>query len=673
MTDSPGSTRAHNEPGKVERALAHPLAFLTTAAILLVTFGWTFLANAGRVAPTKDPAYYTWRTDGLLALKPSVLLGITGPFNVFSSGYRVSSIVLMGLIRRIAGVGSLQAPSILVVGIPIVTALLLAGFAYRRFRDPLVFHAVALGSASLLLTPPFVGYLDNILCLFFLAAALCFIEGTRDSWPARIGFGALLLAASFTHPTTLVIFVAILGAMAVAKFVYRRFDLRAAWAEDGWMLIVALVAVVLMYGFWKVGVWGPKESLGEAALAPPYGSSFFLDRMRLWVDAMHPAINGPLFAIGAIGLLAAGRRAIDNEVARISILWLLPLAGLFGFLAGLTYPYYRFFNTTLAWVLLPALGIYFAARFFIDRARSGGLGVIAAVGLVALAAAIGSNFAEGFHVSGWANASGGWLSSAERADLDSSRAYLQGNQRPIVFVADEEASPEFQIYGFTKLTGNTSRYGVSPDQLDKTFLYLGSLQNYLQDQPTTTGGATYDKLSKAYLTDIQNGTKSLDLIPGPVGPTVVLADVFNQSGANTGYFDGTKEVPAGVVTVKDGKVIPPLSADSTESSVLGEPKAPGVMHVVRVIIGILFLLLPGLIAFRWLFPNGSLAEALGMVPALAVAALCLAGIFVLAIARSPLSTSLAFASWAVAAIGTAVMLRFVRIPPRGKPEAPATE
>nr|MDQ3876753.1 hypothetical protein [Actinomycetota bacterium] len=192
MTDQTGSPRARSTSSRLERVIGHPVAFLTTAAILLVTFGWTFFANAGRVPPTKDPAYYTWRTNGLLALKPSTLLGITGPFNVFSSGYRVSSIVVMGLLRRIAGVGSLQAPSFLVVGIPVVTALLLAGFAYRRFRDPLVFHAVAFGSASLLLTPPFVGYLDNILCLFFLAAALWLIEGTRDSWPARIAFGALL-------------------------------------------------------------------------------------------------------------------------------------------------------------------------------------------------------------------------------------------------------------------------------------------------------------------------------------------------------------------------------------------------------------------------------------------------------------------------------------------------
>jgi hypothetical protein len=667
MTDPSSSPRARVDPGRIQRALGHPLAFLTTAAILFLTYGWTFFANAGRVAPTKDPAYYTWRTDALLSLKPAALLRITGPFNIFSGGYRVSSIVLMGLIRRIAGVGSLQAPSFLVVGIPVVTALLLAGFAYRQFRDPLVFHAVAFGSASLLLTPPFVGYLDNVLCLFFLAAALWLIEGTRDSWPARIGFGTLLLAASFTHPTTLVIFIAVLFLMAAAKFVYRRFDLRAAWAEDGPMLIVGFVVIVLMYAFWKVGIWGVKESLGEAALAPPYGSSFFLDRMNLWVHAMRPAINGPLFAIGAIGLLAAGRRAIDNEVARISILWLAPLAGLFGFLAGLTYPYYRFFNTTLAWVLLPALGIYFAARFFIDRARSGGLAVIAIVGLVALAAAIGSNFAEGFDVSGWANASGGWLSAAERADLDSLRGYLssQDARKPIVFVADEEVSPEFQIYGFTKLTGNTSRYGVPADRLDQTYLYLGSLDNFLSDQPTLHGEPTYDKLTKAFLTDADAGVRSASELPGGSGPlprsdvVTVLADVFNGSGANTAYFDGSKTAPAGVIVLQDGTA-DVSSSGSFQSANLGEPPGSGPVHVVRVVIGLLFLLLPGLIAFRWLFPGGSVAEALGMVPALSAAALCLAGIAVLAIARSPLSASLAFTSWALAATGALVIYRFVR-------------
>jgi len=67
------TTEAKRAPGEhpqvpegdspIRRVLGSPIAFLATALILLALFGWTFIANPDRVAPTKDPAYYTWRTE----------------------------------------------------------------------------------------------------------------------------------------------------------------------------------------------------------------------------------------------------------------------------------------------------------------------------------------------------------------------------------------------------------------------------------------------------------------------------------------------------------------------------------------------------------------------------------------------------------------------------------
>ena len=175
----------------LDRALGHPAAYCLTALILLTLFGWTFFTHPQRVAPTKDPAYYTWRTEALLTEKPTTVLSITGPFDVFAGGYRVSSPVLGAFLRRIAGVSQLKVTVFLVVGLPVLIALLLGGFALRQRGDPLIFHVVALATGSLLLTPPFVGDLDNVLCLFFLAAALWFIGPARDSWPARCRPGAI--------------------------------------------------------------------------------------------------------------------------------------------------------------------------------------------------------------------------------------------------------------------------------------------------------------------------------------------------------------------------------------------------------------------------------------------------------------------------------------------------
>ncbi|MGH2699337.1 MAG: hypothetical protein ACRDJL_09090, partial [Actinomycetota bacterium] len=397
----------------IHRILGSPLAFVATALILLALFGGTFITNPERVAPTKDPAYYTWRTELIMTETPGTLLDTKGPYDYFSSGYRVTAPVTGALLRTIPGVSELHGTVFLMVLLPVLTSLLLAGFAYRHRRDPLLWHAVAFFSASLYLTPPFVGYLDNVFCLFFLAASLSFLTEARTSWPARIGFGGFLLAAGLTHPTTLVFFGLSLGLMSLAKLIFRRFDFRAVVREDLPMLLAALVAAGVAFAVWTVGMWGEPAPLADAALAPPYDSDFFLTRMGLWIDALRPWLNGPLLVLGVVGILAAGRRWVNEDLARVSILWLAPLAGLFGFIGGLTYPYYRFFNTTLAWLLLVGLGAYFLVRFLVSKSV-----VAAAIGLVVLAVIVATNFTSGFELTGWNNARGGWIDSGTRTDLE---------------------------------------------------------------------------------------------------------------------------------------------------------------------------------------------------------------------------------------------------------------
>jgi hypothetical protein len=660
---------------RLGRALGHPAAYALTAVILLTLFGWTFFTHPQRVAPTKDPAYYTWRTEALMTEKPATLLSITGPFDVFSGGYRVSSAVLGGYLRRVAGVSQLKVTVFLVVGLPVLIALLLGGFALRQRGDPLIFHVVALGAGSLLLTPPFVGYLDNVLCLFFLAAALWFLTPARSSWPGRAGLGLFLLASGFTHPTTLAIFCFALFAMAFARWILMGFDLGEAARRDGSVLAIAFAAAVVTYVAWKAGIWGRSASLSEAALAPPYGSGFFKDRMTEWVGAMHPLLNGPLFLAGVAGLIAVGRRAARDDLASVAIIWLAPLVGLFGFLAGLTYPYYRFFNTTLAWILLVGVGAYFAIRFFLARAARGGLNRFAALGAVAVIAIIGVNFADGLGASGWNNPAGGWLSTSEKRDLDALRAYLSSvgqPDRPVVFVVDNKPPAPFQIYGYTKLTGNTSRYGLPQGQIDRGYLYLGSLRQFLHSRPTLTGDPTYDRLSRGFLADARGG-----IAASGQGPIVVLDSVFNASGSNAGALGklSTKgivhalgaepstrhaqlvKVDQGTATAGSGSTVP----------VRPPPVHPSPWHAVLVPLGLLLLLVPGLLAVSWFAPGASFAEMLGLVPALSMAFLALIGIAALAIIRSPFSGPVAWVclALAVAASGSLRLLS-ARSLPRGR-------
>lgn len=632
-----------------ERVLGHWVAFLLTALVLLTLFAWPFLSDQDRVAPTRDPAFYTWRIEGLMTEDPSRLLEIEGPDGMFAAGYRVTAPVLGALLRQIPEVAQLSSVTFMMVGLPVLTALLLAGFSYRQRRDPLMFHAVAFAAGGLMLTPPFVGYLDNILVLFFLAAALPFLAPSRDSWPARLVLGLLLLLCGLTHPTTLVIFCLVLGLMAVMRLVVRKFDLRSVIRDDGPMLVTGFAASVLTVGIWTVGIWGKSVSLAEAALLPPYGVDFFFDRLMLWVNAMRPLLNGPLLVIGLVGILAGKpwQRLGEDDLARLSVAWLAPLVGIFGFLAGVAYTYYRFFNTTLAWVLSVGIGAYFALRFFIDRARLGGVNLLAWVGVLAIVFILATNFTTGFKLSGWTNSGNQWIEPQTKEDMEALRAYLatQDPDRPVVFIADDEPPLPFQIYAFAKLTGNTARYGLPEGMIDQGYLYLGSLDNYLEGEPTERGNKTYDELSPALLEDVEKGIEG-----SGQEPIVVVASQFNKKGANADTpLPGGSESDSDVLVVSEGAV---HTAQSTNTQLFegGDAADSSPLHLLRVIGGLLLLLIPGLIAFKRLLPDGDFAEGLGMVPALSTAFLSFSAIVVIAVVRGPFSLALALATVVVAAV-----------------------
>lgn len=624
----------------VDRWLGQPLAFIATAVALFVIFGQTFILNPDRVAPGDDPAFYTWRAEALLSEEPAELLEIKGPRDVLAGGYRVSSIVTGGILRRVADIHPFTYTILFTVSLRCLTALLLAGFAYRARRDPLVFHSVAFASAGLFLTPPFYGYLDNMLCLFFLAGALFFLTPAAHSWPVRIGLGGLLIVSGLTHPTTLVIFFLVVCAMAAVRWLFRAFDWRSVVHADGPAVAVTFVSLVVTYLIWKVGIWGEPVSLSEAAVPPPADQDFFMNRLELWLDTMRLPLNAPLFAIGALGLLAAGRRAAEDDLARTSIVWLAPLAGIFGFLAGVAYPYYRFFNTTLAWVLLVGLGGYFVLRFLLNRNA-----LLGALGALAFAAVVATNFAANLDL--WNDPDEAWLVGDQRRDLAALKNALEesGEGRPVVFVTDTEKPLDTQVYGDTKFTANISRSGVPHGYLDRTHVYLGSLDNFLVDEPTEGHSEFYRELSEDTLQETQTD----------VGESViVLMSVFNEQGSNTEVFPATNreegEValgPPSIWVVEDASV---TTLSGEDVPVADDVDDRGFLHLLRVIAVIALLLVPGYLMLRWMLPSAGLAEGLGLVPALAITALALSGTAVLAVTRAPLSTGAAWAAVAVAFI-----------------------
>jgi hypothetical protein len=636
--------------------LGHPVAFLATAAVLFALFGWTFVAHTDRAAPTRDPAFYTWRTELIISNEPARLLQLEGAFEMYAAGYRMSAPIIGGLLRQVPGISPINTTALLMAALPVLIALLLAGFAYRQLRDPLAFHAVALVSASLLLTPPFVGYIDNVLTLFFLAAGIWFIGPSRTSWGARAGLFSMMLLSGLAHPTTLAIFFPTLCLIAGVRWLTRRFDFKSVLRDDGPMLATGLAALVATLSIWTIGVWGPSASLGESALAPPYGRDFFLDRMMNWIEAMNPWLNAPLFFLGMAGLIASYRRRwAENDLSVVSLVWLAPLIGSFGFMLGLAYPYYRFFNTTLAWLLLVGLGAYFAARFFVVRTARGGASRLLAVGLVALAAIVWANFSKGYQVSGWNDPDRAWISDTARRDLAALRDHpvIAAAEGPIVFVIDDEPPRPFQIWGFTKLSGNTSRHGLPHEAIDRAHMYLGSLDNFLDGEPTLRGQETYDMLSPALLEEVER-----EVTRTGAPPVAVVAGIFNPAGENVAYATGERPLPRDgrveVIGLHEGRIFGP--EEPADVAATAEPATIGPFHLLRVLAGLALLLLPGMLALRWFVSDAGLPEALGMVPALGVAVTTLTTFVVIAVVRSPLSPALASISVLLAVALGAILL-----------------
>ena len=59
------------------------------ALLLLLVLGWKFLADPSLSAPTRDPAWYTWRAQVILEGQPVRVVQEWGPDGLFAGGYRV--------------------------------------------------------------------------------------------------------------------------------------------------------------------------------------------------------------------------------------------------------------------------------------------------------------------------------------------------------------------------------------------------------------------------------------------------------------------------------------------------------------------------------------------------------------------------------------------------------
>jgi hypothetical protein len=632
---------------------------------MLLAFAWSFLTDPTLVAPTRDPAWYTWRANLLLHADPSKIVQDWGPFGMFSGGYRVTTPMLGALLMRVGGLSRYTFSIFFMVGAPVLASLALGAFAYRHRRDPLLFLLTFFAGGALFLTTPYVGYMDNIMCLYILALTLPFLEPARTSWGARSAVFLFMLLAALTHPTTLALFVLVLIASAGLHFLTSRFSFKKTLDRDGPMLISAALGVVVGLAVWKVGAWGVKAPFADAALPPPYSTDVFKATSWEWVKSLKPVVTFPLIAIALVWVAATvrGERRPTDEYRRLSVLWLAPLAGLFGWVIGLTYPYYRFMNTTLALSLLVGLGAWVAARYLLQpRLQPAGVG-----GVAVILTGLGFIFSSGLGPWSSTEPPARWIDKPTRAAMAAVNAYIdaESSGRPIAFVVNYRH--DRRAWGWAKTYANSSRAGLTGDKVLRSVVYFGALEDYLAGRPTGVSAAgcehrmgpgrgegqadyvdVYKRVSCGFFLNMRTRLANL----GGGKPSAFLIGRYNQGTDNETVLDPTQRIASvGTllgpdVTVLTAPRLAPTSQSGVdagrdawraESAALADPagRLADPLHLLRVLLVVgLILLVPGLLAMRW-FELESFPVRFALVPGISLGLVMLSGVAVVALHRAP--------------------------------------
>ena len=657
-------------------------AIVGLALILLLALGWRFIADPSLSAPTRDPAWYTWRSSVILEDDPGSVAGDWGPDNLFSGGYRVAVPLAGALLQRVAGISTYSFSAFLMLGIPILTGLALGAGAFRSRRDPLVVLLTMLATVGLFLTTPYVGYLDNITVLFLLCLIVAFADAARTSWGARVAIFMIGFAAAFTHPTTCVLFgVSLMGVWAT-HLVTSRFRLGSAMRSDGPLLLSTGFGMVTGLALWVVGIWGPggPELLKDAALPPPYTAEFFRARLIEWVTSMQPLITFPLILLAIVSTILIARRTRTPvaQYEQVSIWWMFLFAGVLTFLLGQAIPYYRFMNATAAPMALTGLGAFVAVRWLVRgegaRKIAGVLGACVVVGALVYA------FVDPV-MGRWAQQDNQWAPQTVRTSLAATREVVaSAAERPIVLIvnygsADDETGSN-TTYGWAKTYTNVFRTGLPGDVAKYQVTYVGTVEDFRRGVPSDGPSENYRDTTRSHWNEVRRR-----LTTYPESPVVFLigeyyaglcndvpectADV-EEAAFERATDDAIEIGPGTYALTGDGFYEPsPEVVDqaraAAESAAARFADPPGPLddlpHQARVLAGLFLLaVLPGLLAAPF-FGLKDTPSRIALIPGTSIVMSLLAGIAVLGVWRGPLTSTKAWVVVAVA-VGAGAALRF---------------
>jgi hypothetical protein len=655
------------DEGPVARFFGRPVIGAVVVAAIALAMGWQFFTDASRGVPAFDTAFYQWRVEYLLENEPGDLIDLRGATGALAGGYRIAEPVTGAVLRTVGGVAPSTPTILLSVLFRILCAAGMAAFAWKHRRNWLVFYVTLISIPALFFLQRFFGYMDNFMTLALLAGVLILMDRMPGSWGARIAVTTFLFLAGMSHPTTLVIFLLSMGAVAGYRLLRER-SLLTALRSEGLIIATGTVAVFLTAAFWLGGLWGPTSSFSDAAVPPPETVDFFINRSVGVLKSLEPfypvLLLFPLMAVGLIHLLVKVVR--DREYfAEVTVAWTLPLAGMLGFLIGAAYPYFRFFNATLAPLLLAALALCLLILWPLKLRGAAGK-VLAGVAAVAVTFVVGTWWTRGLEA--W-NTTPTWLTPEIRSTMAAAGAYLDASPETerAVFVTDAQPG-EIVPYGHYKEHANAINAGLRGDQIDQATLFFGRIEDLQAGQPSTSEDQPYNDISA------ETADQALPLLEDE-GTVVFVPEVFNEHSTNLEFLESCQSngecapigdsglflIPAASSAPVSEAALSDAGRSASEArSFATSPPGPfenlgsTLLATLRLL---LLLVVPGYLFYRR-FDRRTWPEALALIPMFSIASVTAVGVVLVAIVRGPFTGALGWISWAIA-VAAAV---FVRLP-----------
>jgi hypothetical protein len=502
-------------------------------------------------------------------------------------------------------------PFAMATGVGLAGGSLAARWGLRRWGAAAF---VALATVSVVLGRLVAGRSENLLAVWFLAAALAASVWSRGRRGA-LAVGVLIAAAGLAEWPFLLAFLAIVGAaLAAAWLVARtgrsgqiRTTLRAdvggtdraalTLPELAVVCVLAAAAVALVVFGWNGTV--PADAVEK--LSP-------VSRYESFLRATLPAYFPPLTTVVvAIGWWAARRRgpASTTAVRWLLATWALLTGGaVVAGLAGVPLPTYR----ALTFALPVALGLA-AAPFLpasLSREATTGRGrVVGAVQAVALASIVA---VPGVLL--WYRDFGPRTSPQQLGQVAAAGGYAVAlpGRGPVVIVYDNDDVLKALFY--------QGVFGaVLPASLrHRLLIFPGTAEDALANRFVPRGDATERATARTLFDDVRPALRS--------GAPVVATRDLDPAGFLSGLGRGDPRIGDDVV-LRGPRPPPNLTRDPPDRLV---PVPAGGMLLLRALAMLAVLALAGVGWARLAAPGGPVAARAGLSPAFGAAALAVLGL-----------------------------------------------